>query len=43
MDQKKKTMTEKEKDQPQKGTTYLFYEPNYDINILENENYLDRI
>ena len=34
-------MTEKEKDQPQKGTTYLFYEPNYDINILENENYLE--
>ena len=26
---------------PQKGNTYLFYEPDYDVNILENEEYLD--
>ena len=34
-------ISKKEKNQPQKGTTYLFYEADYDKNILEDENYLE--
>lgn len=34
-------MSAKDKNQPQKGTTYLFYEPDYDKDILKDENYLE--
>ncbi len=34
-------MSAKDKNQPQKGTTYLFYEADYDKNILKDENYLE--
>lgn len=27
--------------QPSQGNSYLFYEPDYDLNILEDENYLE--
>ncbi len=33
-------MSNHEKEQPSKGNTYLFYEPDYDLNILNDENYL---
>ena len=35
------SISKKEKNQPQKGTTYLFYEADYEKNILEDENYLE--
>ena len=34
-------MSAKDKEQPEPGTTYLFYEPDYDKNILEDKFYLD--
>lgn len=34
-------LSETDDDTPQKGTSYLFYEPDYDLNILANEEYLD--
>ena len=34
-------MTANENKQPVKGTTYLFYEPNYELNILKIEDYME--
>ncbi len=34
-------MSDHGNEQPEKGTTYLFYEPDYDLNILKDENYLE--